>query len=71
MKEEKKYIVRQADPESTVGAAVAEAIEIAQKENTKVVIRLRNTTCVVTGKTKLFEGIERYRRNVERFVHSR
>ena len=68
---EKKYIVCQADPESTVGSAIATAIEMAQKEDKKVVMCLRNTACLVTKNTKLSDGIERYRKTVERFAHTR
>ncbi|MBO4674642.1 MAG: hypothetical protein J5601_00960 [Elusimicrobiaceae bacterium] len=68
---EKNYIIRQIDPESTVGLAISDAIETAKRENKKVVVCLRNTACVVTKNTKLSDGIERYRKNVERFVRSR
>jgi len=68
---EKNYIICRVDPESTVGLAITRAIEMAKKENKKVVILLRNTPCVVTSNTKLSEGIEHYRRNVERFTHTR
>ena len=68
---EKSYIIRQIDPESTVGWAISDAIETAKRENKKVVVCLRNTACVVTKNTKLADGIERYRKNVERFVRSR
>jgi len=69
--QEKKYTIYQVDPESTIGLAIAQAIEKARKENKKVIIRLRNTSCVVTRHTKLSEGIERYRRTVEKSVRSR
>ena len=69
--DDKKYIVCQIDPESTVGSAISNAIEMAKKENKKVVMHLRNTACVITRNTKLSEGIEHYRRTVERSVHSR
>ena len=68
---EKNYVICRIDPESTVGLAITSAIEIAQKENKKVVILLRDTACVITRSTRLSEGIERYRRNVEKFVHVR
>ena len=68
---EKNYIVCQIDPESTVGLAITNAIELAKKENKKVVICLRNTACVITRDTKLAEGIERYRKTVERLVRVR
>ena len=67
----KNYIVCHIDPESTVGLAIANAIEMAQKTNKKVVICLRDTACVITKSTKLVDGIERYRKNVERFAHTR
>ena len=69
--DKKGYVVYQADPESTVGLAVASAIEMAQKTDKKVVINLLNTACVITKNTQLFNGIERYRKNVERFSHVR
>ena len=68
---ENKYTIYQVNPESTVGLAIANAIEKAQKEDKKVVVCLRDTSCVVTKHTKLSEGIERYRKTVERFAHSR
>ena len=68
---EKEYTIYQVDPESTVGSAIANAIEKAQKEDKKVVLCLRDTACIVTKHTKLSDGIEHYRRAVERFVHSR
>ena len=67
----KNYIVCHIDPESTVGLAIANAIEIAEKTNKEVVQCLRNTACVVTKSTKFVHRIERYRRNVERFAHTR
>ena len=67
----KNYIICRIDPESTVGLAVAHAIDMAQKTNKKVVICLRDTACVITRRTKLLDGIERYRRNVEKFAHTR
>lgn len=68
---EKNYTICRIDPESTVGLAVANAIETAKKQDMKVVIYLRDTACVVTKHTKLFEGIECYRKAVEKFTHSR
>ena len=68
---EKEYTIYQVDPESTVGLAIANAIEKAQKEDKKVVVCLRDTTCVVTKHTKLSEGIEHYRKTVEKIVRSR
>ena len=65
------YIICQIDPESTVGLAVANAIDMAKKTDKKVVFNLRNTTCMITKHTKLSDGIERYRKNVEKFVRAR
>ena len=67
----KNYIVCHIDPESTVGLAIANAIEMAKRTNKKVVIHLRDTACVITKSTKLSDGIMRYRKNVERFARTR
>ena len=69
--QEKRYTIYQVDPESTVGSAIANAIEKAKKEDKKVVVCLRDTSCVVTRHTQLSEGIEHYRRTVERAIRSR
>lgn len=68
---QKNYIICRIDPESTVGLAISNAIEMAKKTNKKVVICLRDTACLVTRNTKLSEGIERYRKTVERFSRVR
>ena len=68
---EKNYTIYQADPESTVGLAISSAIEMAKKEDKNVLVCLRDTTCVVTKRTKLSDGIEKYRMTVERFSHSK
>ena len=68
---EKKYIICRVDPESTIGLAISGAIETAKKQNKKVVICLRGMACVITRNTKLSEGIERYRKTVERFSRTR
>ena len=65
------YITYQANPESTIGVAVSDAIEMAKKTDKKVVINLRDTTCVITKHTKLFDGIEHYRKNIEKSVRAR
>lgn len=67
----KNYIVCQVDPESTVGSAVANAIDMAKETDKMVVINLRNTACIITKHTKLQDGIERYRRNVEKLTRTR
>ena len=67
----KNYIVCQIDPESMVGLAISNAIETAKKTNKKVIICLRGKACVITRNTKLTDGVERYRKNVERFARIR
>ena len=67
----KNYIICRIDPESTVGLAISNAIETAKKTNKKVVICLRETACVITSNTKLTDGIEHYRKTVERFARVR
>ena len=67
----KNYEISYVDPETTVGLAIARAIKKAKKTDKKVVICLRDTACVVTKHTELSEGIDRYRRTVERFARVR
>ena len=67
----KNYPTYQADPESTVGLAITNGIEMAKIQDKKVIVHLRNTACTVTKNTKLSEAVERYRRTVERFARVR
>lgn len=54
-------IIYEADPESTVGAAISNSIEQAQKNGKSVITRLRGTECIVTSRTRLEDGISKFR----------
>ncbi len=68
---ERNYIIHRPDPESTLGLAVSDSIEIAKKKNTKVIMHLRGTACVITKDTRLEDAVSRFRRTAERFARVR